>query len=147
MTFMAAAKYSYHIFIIDDSGFYYRKLCFCRFQETGGCVGTVVNVFDSGASDLLQVMLYPSVDVPDGTEKSKPAETGVSGRLVWVPFVEAIVPHVDMSKREMQITPPNGLLELNLRLDERSKKERRQLVRHTSLYSSSFMGESLKLNG
>lgn len=31
----------------------------------------------------------------------------------------------------MLITPPKGLLELNVRSDERSKKERRELVRHT----------------
>ncbi|KAK9164198.1 hypothetical protein Syun_005100 [Stephania yunnanensis] len=47
---------------------------------------------------------------------------------VLVPFVKAIVPDIDMDKREMQITPPKGLLELNVKTDERSKKERRQLV-------------------
>lgn len=103
------------------------------FQETGEPVGTVVNVFSTGANDLLQVMLVPSVKTPDHTGNPK-SETGVSGPLVWVPFVEAIVPNVDMNKREMQITPPKGLLELNLRSHERSKKERRQLVRHTLLY-------------
>lgn len=56
---------------------------------------------------------------------------GDSGPLVWVPFVEAIVPIVDLEKREMLITPPKGLLELNIRSDTRSKKERRELVRHT----------------
>lgn len=56
---------------------------------------------------------------------------GDSGPLVWVPFVEAIVPTVDLEKREMLITPPKGLLELNIRSDTRSKKERRELVRHT----------------
>lgn len=55
----------------------------------------------------------------------------VSGPLIWIPFVEAIVPTVDLERREMLITPPKGLLELNVRSDERSKKERRELVRHT----------------
>lgn len=110
--------------------------CMSPSQETGECVGTVVNVFDNGGNDLLQVMLYTSSDVPDGTGKSKPAEAGVSGHLAWVPFVEAIVPDVNMNEREMRITPPKGLLELNLRLDERSKKERRELVRHTPLCST-----------
>lgn len=81
-------------------------------------------------------MLDPSVKTPDQTGNPK-SETGVSGPLVWVPFVEAIVPNVDLNKREMQITPPKGLLELNLRSHERSKKERRQLVRHTLLYFTS----------
>lgn len=102
-------------------------------QETGEAVGTVVNVFDSGAGDLLQVMLNKSLELSDGTGKPK-SDICASGPLVWVPFVEAIVPNVDMNKREMLITPPKGLLELNVRSDERSKKERRQIVRHTLFY-------------
>ncbi|CAK7350285.1 unnamed protein product [Dovyalis caffra] len=115
---------------LEEGEFYSRDLIGMRviLKETGECVGTVVNVFDNGGNDLLQAMLYRSSDVPDGTEKSKPAESGVSGHLAWIPFVEAIVPDVDMNKREMRITPPKGLLELNVRLDERSKKERRELV-------------------
>jgi hypothetical protein len=124
-------------FIIDTPAFMYQDCnCMSPSQETGECVGTVVNVFDNGGNDLLQVMLYTSSDVPGGTGKSKPAEAGVSGHLAWVPFVEAIVPDVNMNEREMRITPPKGLLELNLRLDERSKKERRELVRHTPLCST-----------
>lgn len=104
-------------------------------QETGELVGTVVNVFDSGGNDLLEVMFDSSFDILDATGKEKPAGTKASGHHVWVPFVEAIVPIVDLKKRELQIIPPRGLLELNLRYDERSKKERRQLVRHTLLVS------------
>ncbi|CAL1410493.1 unnamed protein product [Linum trigynum] len=80
-------------------------------------------------------MLYSSTDAIDVTEMPVVEEAGASGPLVWLPFVEAIVPDVDTNKRGMWITPPKGLLELNVRSDERSKKERRQLVRHTSLYS------------
>lgn len=113
---------------LEEGEFYSRDLLGMRvtLKETGEPVGTVVNVFSTGANDLLQVMLDPSVKTPDHTGNPK-SERGVSGPLVWVPFVEAIVPNVDMNKREMQITPPKGLLELNLRSHERSKKERRQL--------------------
>lgn len=104
-------------------------------QETGQSLGTVVNVFDSGGADLLHVMLDGSDDILDTTRNPTSTETGVSGRLVWIPFVEAIVPIVDLQRREMKITPPKGLLELNLHSDERSKKERRQLVRHILFYS------------
>lgn len=69
-------------------------------------------------------------NIPDQIGNSEVGE-GDSGPLVWIPFVEAIVPSVDLEKREMIITPPKGLLELNIRSDERSKKERRELVRHT----------------
>ncbi|AQK53597.1 16S rRNA processing protein RimM family, partial [Zea mays] len=41
---------------------------------------------------------------------------------------EDIVPDVDMASREMRITPPKGLLELNSRSDKRSKKERHAMV-------------------
>lgn len=89
----------------------------------------MVSVYNSGANDLLHVQLESSPH--NSNQKLKEAEAGGSGQLVWVPFVEAIVPDVDLNKREMLITPPEGLLELNLRSDNMSKKERRQLVRHT----------------
>jgi len=54
---------------------------------------------------------------------------------VWVPFAKDIVPDVDMERREMWITPPKGLLELNSRSDKRSKKERRAMVRSASSLS------------
>lgn len=98
-------------------------------KETGRLVGKVVNVFNFGASDLLQVLLESTEDELDHGNVSKP-NVGASGQVVWVPFVEAIVPEIDMDRREMHITPPKGLLELNLRHDTRSKKERRQLVRN-----------------
>ncbi|XP_059669282.1 uncharacterized protein LOC132314429 [Cornus florida] len=113
---------------LEEGEFYTRDLVGMRviLKETGEPVGTVVNVFDSGASDLLHVMLNSSTEMPDGTGKQEP-NGGASAPLVWVPFVEAIVPNVDINRREMLITPPKGLLELNIRSDERSKKERRQL--------------------
>ncbi|KDP21196.1 hypothetical protein JCGZ_21667 [Jatropha curcas] len=115
--------------VLEDGEFYSRDLVGMNviLKETGERVGTVVNVFDNGGSDLLQVMLYQSVDVLGEVEKSMSSDMGLSGPLVWVPFVEAIVPDVDITKREMWITPPKGLLELNIRSDKRSKKERRQL--------------------
>ncbi|KAF8408971.1 hypothetical protein HHK36_005041 [Tetracentron sinense] len=119
---------------LEEGEFYIPDLVGMRviLKDTGEPVGTVVNVFNSGASDLLQVMLNSDEKMNDGAGSSK-SETGVSAPLVWVPFVEAIVPDVDMNRREMQITPPKGLLELNLRSDWRSKKERRQLVRPAPL--------------
>lgn len=70
--------------------------------------------------------LFPA-EINDGFSN---IENAHSGHLVWIPFVEAIVPDVDMNSREMLITPPKGLLQLNIRHDRRSKKERRQLVSH-----------------
>ncbi|XP_076960368.1 uncharacterized protein LOC143636738 [Bidens hawaiensis] len=109
---------------LEEGDFYARDLVGLRvtLKETGEPVGTVVNVYDVGGRDLLQVKLDSSLEMIDknGNLKSE-------APLVWVPFVEAIVPHVDLNKRDMIITPPKGLLELNVRSDERSKKECRQL--------------------
>ncbi|XP_030547319.1 uncharacterized protein LOC115753000 isoform X2 [Rhodamnia argentea] len=114
---------------LEEGEFYTRDLVGMRvfLKESGEPIGTVVNVYDSGASDLLHVMLDSPAHDSDGVGKSKPTETGATNHLIWVPFVEAIVPHVDMDRGEMMITPPKGLLELNLRSHEKSKKERRQL--------------------
>ncbi|CAI8618749.1 unnamed protein product [Vicia faba] len=114
---------------LEDGEFYARDLNGMRvfMKENGQLLGTVINVFNSGANDLLQISLDSSFDVLDKNGKPKAEEIEASGQLVLVPFVEAIVPDVDMSRREMHITPPKGLLELNFRFDDRSKKERRQL--------------------
>lgn len=117
---------------------FWRHQSYLFFQETGEFVGTVGHVYNSGASDLLHVKLDSSLNVLDKTGKPRTAEMVASDHFVWVPFVEAIVPNVDMDRKEIQITPPKGLLELNLRFDERSKKERRQLVRHTHLYYTTY---------
>lgn len=124
--------------ILQEGEFYTRDLVGMRviLKETGEPVGTVINVFNTGASDLLHVELDSSFHPPGQPGKPK-REAGASGPLVWVPFVEEIVPNVDLSRKEMLITPPKGLLELNIRTDERSKKERRQLVRNGKKEKSS----------
>ncbi|CAI0560814.1 unnamed protein product [Linum tenue] len=93
---------------LEEGEFYTRDLVGMRviLKDTSKCVGTVVDVFNSGACDFLRVMLYSSTDAIDVTEMPVVVEAGASGPLVWVPFVEAIVPDVDMNKREMWITPP-----------------------------------------
>ncbi|CAH8383580.1 unnamed protein product [Eruca vesicaria subsp. sativa] len=106
---------------LDDGEFYSRDLLGMKvlLKETGQLVGTVANVFDNGGNDLLHVLLDSSMEVCNGSAKTN--------QLVWIPFVDAIVPDVDLERREMYITPPKGLLEVNMRADERTKKERRQL--------------------
>ncbi|GMH15494.1 hypothetical protein Nepgr_017335 [Nepenthes gracilis] len=108
---------------LEEGEFYTRDLVGMRviLKETGEPVGTVNSVYNYGASDLLHVMLDSSMELP------QQSETVDSAPLVWIPFVDAIVPDVDMNKRELHITPPMGLLQLNLRSGERTKKERRLL--------------------
>ena len=55
-------------------------------------IGTVSNLI-SGGNDLLEIQLH-------------------SGKMVLVPFVEAIVPEVQLEEGWLLLTPPPGLLEL-----------------------------------
>lgn len=61
-------------------------------QATQTLIGTVKDMIPAG-NDLLQV-------------------TQVDGKVILIPFVEAIVPVVDLDQKRIEITPPPGLLEL-----------------------------------
>lgn len=116
---------------LEDDEFYTHDLVGMRVihKETGILVGTVANVFNSGANDLLYVKRYssdPSNKKMDHSD-SNLSKRDASDQFLWIPFVKAIVPEIDTERREMIITPPKGLLELNLHSDMRSKKERRQM--------------------
>ncbi|KAF2530794.1 hypothetical protein F2Q70_00031473, partial [Brassica cretica] len=103
---------------LDDGEFYSRDLVGIKvfIKETGQLFGTVANVFDNGGNDLLHALLDSSMEACSGTAKTN--------QLVWIPFVDAIVPDVDIERREMYITPPKGLFEVNMRAVDLSKKER-----------------------
>ncbi len=60
-------------------------------QVTQELVGTVRNIFPAG-HDLLEV-------------------DRASGSPVLIPFVEAIVPIVDLEQKRIEITPPEGLID------------------------------------
>ncbi|PAN18109.1 hypothetical protein PAHAL_3G179000 [Panicum hallii] len=95
-------------------------------KDTGKLVGTVGQVFNFGGGDLLQVMIGSAEGIVVDPDSENQDSTS-SREHVWIPFAEDIVPDVDMESREMWITPPKGLLELNSRSDKRSKKERRAM--------------------
>jgi 16S rRNA processing protein RimM len=65
---------------------------------SGEFVGTVVNLIPAG-NDLLEVEL---------DNKGKDTK-----KTVLIPFVKEIVPVVDLENKRAEITPPEGLLELN----------------------------------
>lgn len=83
-------------------------------QETKKEVGTIMDVHSSGASDLLRVRLNSSSEGKDVR--------------IWIPFVKEIVPLVDNKARRVEITPPEGLLELNVPKEGLSKKDIRKQV-------------------
>lgn len=71
-------------------------------QPTQEFVGTVVDVISAG-NDLLEVKLYQPNE-----EQSK----AKSQKTVLIPFVNEIVPVVDLAAKRVEIIPPPGLLEL-----------------------------------
>lgn len=66
-------------------------------QASQTLVGEVVNVLAAG-NDLLEVQ-YLQEGQPDK-------------KTVLIPFVRAIVPVVDLAQQRIEITPPDGLIEL-----------------------------------
>ena len=67
-------------------------------QTTGDPIGTVTDIYRAG-NGVLEVTRTNS---PDADSQPPP-------RTVLIPFVEAIVPVVDLTRRGVEITPPGGL--------------------------------------
>lgn len=74
-----------------DDSFHISQIIGCEvFLENGNRVGTVTDVLSSSAQDTLVVIV-------NGTDK-------------LIPFVDEIVPEVDIANKRIVITPPEGLL-------------------------------------
>lgn len=80
-------------------------------QLSGELIGTVVDVISAG-NDLLEVKLNTQIDnsntVPAGKKSKSPKPA-----TVLIPFVKAIAPVVDIQNGRVEITPPDGLLDIN----------------------------------
>ncbi len=87
---------------LEEGEFYAADLMGLRviLQATGSEVGLVTDLYEAG-NDLLEVTLHPGE--PEAHDKPNP-------RKVLVPFVEAIVPVVDLAQGCLYLTPPEGLL-------------------------------------
>jgi 16S rRNA processing protein RimM len=75
-------------------------------SSPGAPIGRVVDLIHGG-NDLLAVELAAAASQPPATGGQPP-----SGRRVLIPFVEAIVPLVNLKEGWIGVTPPPGLLEL-----------------------------------
>lgn len=120
-------------------------------QATGEEIGHVSDVFDgTGTHDVLRIQLSPakleqlaaaaaassSSDAGSGEEEAEEEEAAAAGggggrqRHVLLPFAKAMVPVVDLKARVMEVTPPEGLLELaapsNMRRPRRENRGRRE---------------------
>ena len=77
---------------LPDDEYYYAELIGLTVVDTGGAtLGTVKNVMDHGAGDLLEVA------VPGQAE------------TILLPFTQAAVPTVDMTAKRIVADPPDGL--------------------------------------
>ncbi|NJR16938.1 MAG: ribosome maturation factor RimM [Calothrix sp. CSU_2_0] len=74
-------------------------------RESGQFIGTVVNLIPAG-NDLLEVELHQQNKGEQKTNTKKP-------KNLLIPFVKEIVPIVDIEAKRAEITPPEGLLEIN----------------------------------
>jgi 16S rRNA processing protein RimM len=101
---------------LDPGEFYVQDLVGLkvRLQGSETAIGTVVDVFAAG-NDLLAVELFP----PSGPVSPAPPPNAPQSRR-WkaaaapprlVPFVEAIVPQVNLAEGWVEVTPPPGLLD------------------------------------
>jgi 16S rRNA processing protein RimM len=78
---------------LPDDEFYYTDLIGLEAYDTGGALlGTIKNVANNGADDLLELLL-----------------TG-SSATTFLPFTKAAVPTVDLKARRIIADPPLGIL-------------------------------------
>ncbi|MCA2709617.1 MAG: ribosome maturation factor RimM [Microcystis sp. M015S2] len=75
---------------------------------TGEKIGVVVDIFWAG-NDILAVQLEANL----ASVKKKSSSSDSEARAL-VPFVKEIVPLVDLKAARIEISPPPGLLEINL---------------------------------
>ncbi len=97
-------------------------------RQTGENIGVVVNLYTAG-NDLLEVKLHqqpiaktkPTRDLSQISRKSKRKKLRHKKNqpvTVFIPFVKEIVPVVDLDNKRMEISPPEGLLEINIEYSE-----------------------------
>ncbi|WP_319419916.1 ribosome maturation factor RimM [Pleurocapsa sp. FMAR1] len=92
-------------------------------QETGENIGVVVELYTAG-NDLLEIRLHQQPDIEAKSDRDLSEISRRSKRkkyrpksskpfTVFVPFVKEIVPVVDIANQRLEITPPNGLLNIH----------------------------------
>lgn len=84
----------------DDDSFYDHQLEGLRVLKDEQDIGEVTGVLHGPAGTTLEVTINEDSALP------------TAGRTVLIPFRHAIVPVVDLDNDALEITPPDGLLEL-----------------------------------
>ena len=111
-------------------------------QSTREELGAVVDLFDgTGTHDVLRIHLLPrsspaAAAAAEGVAAAEAAAEGAAQasepKHLLLPFVKAMVPVVDLAAGRMEITPPEGLLDLAMaptkalpRTESRGRRQRR----------------------
>lgn len=103
---------------LEDGEFYVADLMGLRvtLQATGAEIGVVTDIYEAG-NDLLEVTLHAHGEASAANQPApKPTAKASKSKeprpkTVLIPFVESIVPVVDLAEGYVSITPPAGLLE------------------------------------
>lgn len=108
-------KDEYHVADLVDLPVYHR--------DTEEKIGVVVDMYSAG-NDLLEIKLdrQPEIDpqvkrdlsqISRRSKRKKFRPKSNKPVTILIPFVREIVPVVDLSEGRIEITPPEGLIELN----------------------------------
>ena len=92
-------------------------------QETQENIGVVIDLYSAG-NDLLEIRLHKQPEVEVKVEKDLSQISRRSKRkkfrakskqptTIFVPFVREIVPVVDISNKKIEISPPDGLIDIH----------------------------------
>lgn len=92
-------------------------------QETGENLGVVVDLYSAG-NDLLEIKLHKQPETKEEVEKDLSKISRRSRRkkskpkskkplTIFVPFVREIVPVVDIPNQKIEISPPDGLIDIH----------------------------------
>lgn len=90
-----------------DTEFFFADLVGLKVLQNGQNIGKVVSIIEGPAQDLLEIEIdLGSKSMGKSTNKS-------TGKKVLVPFVRQIVPIVDIENDFLEITPPDGLFDID----------------------------------
>jgi len=92
-------------------------------QETGENIGVVIDLYSAG-NDLLEIKLHkqpeteaqPDKDLSRISRRSKRKKYRPKAKkalTIFVPFVKEIVPVVDLPNQRIEISPPDGLINIH----------------------------------
>jgi len=116
---------------LGEGEFYITDLVGCEVVLQGAPSGSRVGVVTEVVSDpqsLLKVRMdLPPLPSPDTGADGQPVKQKRRKKpTAWIPLVPEIVPDVDLANNIITITPPEGLLELNMPSDKPKKAPKRR---------------------